>query len=100
MAIAANTDYVAPYVNRIDNLSYDGLQVVQQLQSLIQLHQRKTQVLAASFKSIQQVINCLLTGCQAVTVDPQILLSLLDNPIVQQALDKFERDWHSSQQKK
>lgn len=93
LAILAKTNYIAPYVNRIDNFSHNGIQVVKDLQTLINTYQSKTEILAASFKSVKQVIDCLLVGCCNVTVSPDIIKQILNNPIVFDALEKFEADY-------
>ena len=61
LASTAGADYVAPYVNRIDNFSSDGIGVVGDIVNLFEMYGKDTKVLAASFKNTQQVYNvCLL----------------------------------------
>ncbi|MBQ2213250.1 MAG: fructose-6-phosphate aldolase, partial [Erysipelotrichaceae bacterium] len=55
LAAKAGASYVAPYVNRIDNMGYDGVKVVQQIQDMLDVNDMDCIVLAASFKNSQQV---------------------------------------------
>lgn len=70
--------------------------MVAELQSLLQLHSPQSMVLAASFRTPRQVLDCLLTGCNAVTVSPEIAELFLNDPAVFSAIDKFEQDWEMS----
>ncbi|MBN6063631.1 fructose-6-phosphate aldolase [Aggregatibacter actinomycetemcomitans] len=92
----AGAKYVAPYVNRIDSQGGDGVAVVSELQTLLDLHAPQSMVLAASFRTPRQVLDCLLAGCQSVTVGPDIALQFLSDPAVFAALDKFDSDWQSA----
>ena len=55
LAAKAGADYVAPYVNRIDNMGYDGVRVVQQIQDILDNNAMDCEVLAASFKNSRNV---------------------------------------------
>ncbi|WP_109077182.1 fructose-6-phosphate aldolase [Aggregatibacter kilianii] len=96
LSALAGAKYVAPYVNRIDSQGGDGIAVVAELQTLIDLHAPQSMVLAASFRTPRQVLDCLLAGCQSVTVGPDIAQQFLSDPAVFAALDKFELDWESA----
>ena len=93
LAAQAGADYVAPYVNRIDAQGGSGIQAVTELQQLLQLHAPHCQVLAASFKTPRQVLDCLLAGATAVTLPVAVAEQILQSPAVDAALAGFERDW-------
>ncbi len=93
MAAVAGADYVAPYVNRLDNIVSDGAEVVAEIVSLFQKHDLKAKVLAASFKTAEQVHKISMAGGHAVTVNPDILDQLIYHPLTLYAIDDFEADW-------
>lgn len=95
MAATAGAEFVAPYVNRIDNISGNGVDVVSQIVELFELHNVDTKVLAASFKNVQQVHEVALTGCQSVTVNAEIMDKLLAHPLTDWSVDQFIKDWES-----
>ena len=68
LAALAGAKYIAPYVNRIDAQGGDGIRTVQELQTLLELHAPNSMVLAASFKTPRQALDCLLAGCEAITL--------------------------------
>jgi len=93
--LAANcgVDFTAPYLNRIDNISGMGVSVVQMIVDLFRIHHLPTQVLAASFKNVQQVNDVSLAGCQAITIGPDILWHLAEHPLTDMSIAQFNRDW-------
>ena len=93
LAAQAGADYVAPYINRIDAQGGSGILAVKELQQLLQLHAPHCQVLAASFKTPRQVLDCLLAGATAVTLPVPVAEQILQSPAVDAALAGFERDW-------
>ncbi|MDO4626642.1 MAG: fructose-6-phosphate aldolase [Pasteurellaceae bacterium] len=92
--------YIAPYVNRIDSQNGNGIQTVSELQTLLNLHSPKSKILAASFRTPRQVLDCMLTGCAAVTVPPEIAELFLKDPAVFSAIDQFDQDWFTTFHKK
>jgi len=95
MAAMAGAEFVAPYVNRIDNISGDGIRVVEEIVHLFDLYNLDAKVLAASFKNLQQVHSVSLTGAQSVTVNPEILDKMLEHPLTDWSVDQFISDWES-----
>lgn len=93
LAAEAGADYVAPYVNRIDNLGADGIRTTKDIHMLFQNNGLKTQVLAASFKNSQQVQELCLYGIGAATVSADVMESLLKNDAVDMAVSVFRRDF-------
>lgn len=95
-AALAGASYIAPYVNRVDAQGGDGIALVRELQTLLSLHCPDSKVLAASFRTPRQVLDCMLTGCQAITVDPDVAELFLLDPAVDNALQRFDRDWSAA----
>ena len=96
LAALAGAKYVAPYVNRVDAQGGDGIGMVQELQSLLELHAPESMVLAASFKTPRQALDCLLAGCEAITLPLDVAQQMLDTPAVESAIEKFEQDWKNA----
>ena len=72
IAASAGSDFVAPYINRLDNIVSDGAHVVSEIVNIFKMYNVKTKILAASFKNAEQVHKISLTGADAVTVNPDI----------------------------
>lgn len=96
LAALAGAKYIAPYVNRIDAQGGDGIRTVQELQTLLELHTPNSMVLAASFKTPRQALDCLLAGCEAITLPLDVAQQMLNTPAVESAIEKFEQDWNNA----
>ena len=93
LAGQAGADYAAPYVNRMDNMGYNGIQIAKEIHDIYQKNGLKTQVLGASFKNCQQVLELLKYGVGACTVSPDVMDKFLDLAAVDAAVDDFVRDF-------
>ncbi len=92
VAAKAGADYVAPYVNRLDNISSHGIEVVGYIVENIKEYNLPTQVLAASFKTVDQVHRVSLHGCHSATVSYEILTRLRSHPMTDMSVKSFEED--------
>ncbi|EFF6025141.1 fructose-6-phosphate aldolase [Escherichia coli] len=89
----AGAEYVAPYVNRIDAQGGSGIQTVTDLHQLLKMHAPQAKVLAASFKTPRQALDCLLAGCESITLPLDVAQQMISYPAVEAAVAKFEQDW-------
>ncbi|MBR6012411.1 MAG: fructose-6-phosphate aldolase [Selenomonadaceae bacterium] len=93
LAAKAGASYTAPYVNRLDNLGYDGVQVAKDIHDIFCENDFDTEVLAASFKNSQQILELCKYGVGAATVAPDVIFSLVKNKVVESAVDDFISDF-------
>jgi fructose-6-phosphate aldolase 2 len=92
VAAKAGADWVAPYVNRLDNISSHGIEVVKHIVENIQCFKLNTKVLAASFKTVDQVHRVSMVGCHAATISFEVLELLRSHPMTDMSLERFEKD--------
>ena len=95
LAAKAGADYTAPYVNRIDNLGTNGIEVTRKIHDILKNNNFKTEILAASFKNSLQVLELCEYGVGAATVAPDIIEGFINNTTnvsaaVQDFTDDFE----------
>ena len=95
IAANAGADYVAPYVNRLDNIVSDGVNVVSEIVQMFSYHDIGCKVLAASFKTVEQIHKIAMVGCHAVTINPELFDTLIYHPMTLYAIDDFNADWES-----
>lgn len=93
LAAKAGAQYVAPYVNRIDNLGSNGVGTVKEIHDMLKRNHLQTEVLAASFKNAYQVQELCEYGVGAVTIDPVVIDSLIKNDSVTAALEVFVNEF-------
>lgn len=92
MAAKAGADYVAPYVNRLDNIGAQGVGVVSDIVKTFTLHSLPCKVLGASFKNVNQIYQVSLQGCHAVTISYDIFELLIKHPMTDKGVADFTKD--------
>ena len=95
MAANVGADYVAPYFNRMCNNNYDAAAAIADIATLYTASGVKTKILAASFKNPFQIMEALLAGADAVTASPALFTDMVESPLIDSAIDGFEKDWQS-----
>lgn len=93
LAAKAGAKYLAPYVNRIDNLGYDGLAVAMRIQNILEANNFETEILAASFKNSNQVLELVERGVGALTLGSAVFDGLVNDRNVDFAIKTFEDDF-------
>lgn len=96
MAAKAGASFVAPYVNRLDNIIGDGCEVVAQIVEQLENYGLDCKVLAASFKNAEQVHKCAMYGCHSITATYDVLKNLISHPMTDAAVAGFDKDWNGA----
>lgn len=92
VASKAGADFVAPYVSRLDNISSHGIEVVSDIVKNMKEYGLNTKVLAASFKTVDQIHRVSMHGSHSATIGPDLLLQLIKHPMTDISIDKFTED--------
>lgn len=90
----AEVDFVAPYVNRMENAGLD-ISVVRVMQTYLENSNSKTQLIAASFKNIKQFEKIVSYNVPYVTASVNIYKEIFNNGLTQKAIKSFDEDWRS-----
>lgn len=92
LATIAGADLLAPYVNRMENNNIDSLNSIEKIRIFIDDRSLNTQILAASFKNTNQVVNALISGAHTATIPYDILVQMTDKDLVKNAVEVFYQD--------
>jgi fructose-6-phosphate aldolase 2 len=92
VAMKAGADFVAPYVSRLDNISSHGIEVVGDIVENIALYGLNGKVLAASFKTVDQIYRTSMVGAHSATISPELLHQLIKHPMTDISVKQFEID--------
>lgn len=82
-------DYLAPYVNRMSNNNLDPYEVIKQIRTFIDQRGLKTEIMGASFKNSNQIINSLMAGAHTATIPPNILDQMVNKELATNAIEVF-----------
>jgi transaldolase len=92
LAAKAGATYVSPFIGRLDDISFDGLELIDQIVHIYREYGYETQVLAASIRHTMHIIKCAEVGADVVTTPLQPILDLLKHPLTDSGLAKFLSD--------
>lgn len=99
LAAEANATYVSPFIGRIDDIGYDGLELIDQIVSAFSNYDYNTKIIAASVRNINHVNKCAEMGCDIATIPFKVLKSMISHPLTEKGIEIFKRDWESFNKK-
>ena len=95
LAAKAGAAYVSPFVGRVDDNSFDGVQLVKDISTLYKEQLARTQVLAASLRDVRSVSECFMGGTDIVTMPVAVFDKMYNHILTDKGLDLFQADWES-----
>ena len=95
MAAKSGAIYLAPYVNRIDNLGYEGVGISLKIQNILENNNFDSEILAASFKNTNQVLSLVERGVGAITIAPVVFDNLINDYNIDFAIQQFGKDFEN-----
>ena len=92
LAAKAGATYLSPFIGRLDDISFDGLELIQQIVHIYNVYGFETEVLAASVRHTMHLIKCAEIGADVVTCPLNVITGLLKHPLTDSGLEKFLAD--------
>ena len=94
LAARAGASYVSPFLGRLDDISSDGLILIQDIMDVFnQYPDLETEVICASVRHPIHVLECAKTGADIATVPFKVLLQMISHPLTDQGIEKFKADY-------
>jgi transaldolase len=98
LAAKAGATYVSPFIGRLDDISMDGMELIEQIITIYQNYGFTTEVLAASVRHSIHLLKCAELGADVVTCPLNVITSLLKHPLTDSGLEKFLSDYKKGNQ--
>jgi transaldolase len=92
LAAKAGASYVSPFVGRLDDISFDGIQLIEQIRTIYDNYGFDTEILAASIRHPVHILKCAEIGADVMTGPLSSILALLNHPLTDSGLAKFLAD--------
>jgi transaldolase len=92
LAAKAGATYISPFIGRIDDSGWDGVQLIAQIAQIYSIQGFESQILAASIRSANHIIQCAEAGAHVCTCPLDPILGLLKHPLTDIGLAKFLED--------
>lgn len=93
MAAKAGAAYVSPFVGRLDDISHDGMTLVEQILSIFDNYGFPTEVIVASVRHPGHVLEAALMGADIATIPYKVILQLAQHPLTDKGIAAFLADW-------
>ncbi len=96
LAAKAGASLLSPFVGRLDDINQDGMEVVRELVSMIELHDLEAEVLAASIRHPRHMTEAALAGSHVATVPFKVLQQMVHHPLTDKGIVQFRKDWEAA----
>jgi len=93
LAAKAGATYVSPFVGRIDDISGNGMELIEQIVTIFENYMFKTEVIVASIRHPVHFVQSALIGAHVATVPFNVLERLMRHPLTDKGIDAFNKDW-------
>jgi transaldolase len=93
LAAKAGAAYVSPFVGRLDDVSHDGMEIVDQILTIFENYGFETEIIVASVRHPRHVLEAALMGADIATIPFKVIAQLAKHPLTDQGIDMFLADW-------
>ena len=98
LAAKAGASFISPFVGRVDDMADDGMEIVSEIRTIYDNYGFKTEILAASIRTVNHVKQAALIGADIATVPAKIIKALYNHPLTDKGLESFLADWKKTGQ--
>jgi transaldolase len=93
LAAKAGATYVSPFVGRLDDISQDGMEIINQIATIFNNYAFETEIIVASIRNPVHVLTAALMGADIATIPYKVMLQLAQHPLTDIGIQKFLDDW-------
>ncbi|MEM6621209.1 MAG: fructose-6-phosphate aldolase [Pseudomonadota bacterium] len=93
LAAKAGATFISPFIGRLDDINLDGMELIADIREIYDNYQFKTQILAASIRTVNHVTMAAKIGADVATIPPSVVKKLANHPLTDAGLKAFLDDW-------
>lgn len=97
LAARAGGTYVSPFLGRLDDISYDGMELVRNIVEMFWTHDIDTEIIAASIRHPMHMVEAALAGAEIATAPYSVYKQMLNHPLTDSGIARFLADWEEAQ---
>ncbi len=98
LAAKAGASFISPFVGRLDDIGADGMNLISEIAEIYANYDYSTEILVASVRGVQHVVDAALIGADVATIPPKIMSQMYKHPLTDKGLADFLSDWESTGQ--
>lgn len=92
LAAKAGATFISPFIGRLDDINLDGMELIEDIRTIYDNYGFDTEILAASIRSANHVLDCARLGADVITAPPAVIKALVNHPLTDKGLDAFLAD--------
>ena len=93
LAARAGATYVSPFLGRLDDIGMDGMELIKEIVEIFEIHDIRTEIIAASIRSPIHVTKAARCGAHIATVPYKVIIQMAKHPLTDIGIEKFLKDW-------
>ncbi len=98
LAAKCGATYISPFIGRLDDITLDGLELIEDIRTIYDNYGFETEILAASIRNANHVKECALVGADVMTAPPKVIEGLSKHVLTDKGLEAFMKDWAATGQ--
>ena len=99
LAAKAGATFISPFIGRLDDIGLDGMELIADIRRIYDNYGYETNVLAASIRSVNHIIECARIGADVITAPPAVIKAMASHVLTDKGLEQFNADWAKTGQK-
>lgn len=96
LAVAAGADYVSPFVGRLDDIGFDGINLISEIAEIFKVYGVKTEIITASVRGPLHVLRAAKQGADIATVPYKVFMQMIKHPLTDVGIERFKKDWEQA----
>lgn len=99
LAAKAGATFISPFIGRLDDINFDGMELIAQIREIYDNYDFQTQILAASIRSVNHITDAARIGADVITAPPSVIKAMANHVLTDKGLEQFNADWAKTGQK-
>jgi transaldolase len=99
LAARAGASYVSPFLGRLDDIGSDGLPLIEDIATIFEVHNIRTEIIAASVRHPVHVVEAAKLGAHIATIPYKVIMQMINHPLTTAGIERFLKDWEGVKNK-
>ncbi|WP_323716606.1 fructose-6-phosphate aldolase [Paracoccus aminovorans] len=99
LAAKAGATFISPFIGRLDDINFDGMELIAQIREIYDNYDFQTEILAASIRSVNHITDAARIGADVITAPPAVIKAMANHVLTDKGLEQFNADWAKTGQK-
>ncbi len=98
LAAKCGATFISPFIGRLDDITQDGIELIEDIRMIYDNYGYETEILAASIRNVNHIKECALVGADVITSPPDVIKKMAQHPLTDSGLAGFMKDWGTTGQ--